>query len=59
MKGNEFERDYSYHPYIFGPDLGTYVALIYYLGLNTFIKTKSKLNMPVTLQTSLISLWQM
>ena len=28
MKGNEFERDYSYHPYIFAPDIGTYVVLI-------------------------------
>ena len=55
MKGNEFERDYSYHPYIFGPDLGTYVALIYYLGLNTFMKTKFKLNMLATLLISLIS----
>ena len=32
MKGNEFERDYSYHPYIFAPDIGTYVILINYLG---------------------------
>ena len=23
IKGNFYERDYTYHPYIFGPDTGT------------------------------------